>query len=308
MRAPPPAAGDGRAVLPRRTAGKSREEPLPREALGIGADGRAVERRAPAFVERGGERLDRVSADQHAGHAVTHRLARAAGRRARRPARRRPAPRPARCRSLRSPAAAPRPPAVELANLARRRASRGTARPARPALEPRLLRAAPDDRQRRAKPPARLDRHVEALVRHQRGHDEELASRGTACGRAVEGCVDRRIHNGRPAIIVSADPPRNIARIRDDSGRPGPPSPRSQRASPARTGRSTPARQPPRPAPGRSRRRTGPRRSASASGSSRRARAAAGRTTDFTAQWLVLMTRSYRSRSNSSMAAGKSGR
>ena len=48
-----------------------------------------------------------------------------------------------------------------------------------------------------------------------------------------------------------------------------------------------------RPDPRRSRRRTDPRRIASASGNSRRAARGPATTTDFAAQWLVLITRSY---------------
>src|SRR5213596_2204830 len=43
--------------------------------------------------------------------------------------------------------------------------------------------------------------------------------------KPVKGRINRRIHNGRPAIIVSADPARNILRIRkkavDTPGRGG---------------------------------------------------------------------------------------
>ena len=53
-----------------------------------------------------------------------------------------------------------------------------------------------------------------------------MAPRGLR--KPVKGRVNRRIHNGRPAIIVSADPARNILRIRekavDTAGRCGIPS------------------------------------------------------------------------------------
>ena len=85
----------------------------------------------------------------------------------------------------------------------------------------------------------------------------------------IEVSIYRRIHNGRPAIIVSADPPRNILRVRekavDPCRRGGVPA-----GQPAITGRSSRLCSF-RPDPGRSRRRTDPTHSASASGSSRRA-------------------------------------
>ena len=109
--------------------------------------------------------------------------------------------------------------------------------------------------------------------------------------RCVERRLDRGIHDGRLAIIVQRDPPRNI--LRD-----------SEIAVYAALGRAVPAghrrhdrphhpaASPARPARARSRRRTGPRHSASASGSSTGAGCDPATTTDLAAQWLVLSTRS----------------
>ena len=95
------------------------------------------------------------------------------------------------------------------------------------------------------------------------------ARRGDVHGRAIKVSIYRRIHDGRPAIIVSADPPRNIMRVRDESGPRGLPWRRpSGRAPPAPAAAAACGGR--RPARDRSTRRTGPRRSASASGSSRR--------------------------------------
>ena len=182
-----------------------------------------------------------------------------------------------------------------VANLARRSASPGTRTSG--AAPARCSRASsgpvPDDRQRHRRPAGRPRSPRRAACRARaRTRPGSLAELARGPSRAVKVSVYRRIHNGRPAIIVSADPaPQHIESSRQ-SGRPGPPSPRSQRASPAITGRSSRLAQFARPEPGRNTRRTDPRRSASASGSSRRARPRPARSTDFTAQWLLLMTRS----------------
>ena len=147
---------------------------------------------------------------------------------------------------------------------------------------------------------------VDALVGHERRHDErEPLGRGRI-GMEELG-VDGRIHHSRLAIIVSADPARNIMRDSDIAVRAV-----RRVAVPARQPRHHRPHQPRcRAGPavrGRSRRRTGPRRSASASGSSRDAARVRDATIDFAQQWLMLTTRSKRSKENCSIAVGKSGR
>ena len=119
---------------------------------------------------------------------------------------------------------------------------RSDSRPANSTSAPgRRARAAraPDRRRRWSagtpRPAAGLDGEVQTLVGHQRRHHEARRS-GDLAGRLKELGVDRRIHHSRPAIIVSADPPRNILGNRHIAVRtvrpwPGPTGPAG--ASPA---------------------------------------------------------------------------
>ena len=137
----------------------------------------------------------------------------------------------------------------------------------RAALERRAFGAVADDLQRHPRQSRRRRWRVDALVGDERRHDQRK-SLGRRAVRAKNVRVDRGIHDCRLAIIVSADPARNIMRdshiaVRT-AGRVAVPAghPRHDRPHDA-------AAQPRRSARARSRRRTGPRRSASASGSSR---------------------------------------
>ena len=284
-------------------------EPLAAEPLGVAPDGRRSKRRCIARGDRVGEGLGRRLVDEHPGLAVDDRFERAAAaERDDRPA--------ARLRLERHDAEVlfagqqhDRRAAVQVADRLRRTGGRGTdASPlGRDALERGALRAVADNLQRHAGQRAGVDGELDALVGDERRHDErDTARAATPSGRKNVG-VDGRIHDGGLAIIVSADPARNIMRdshIAVHAARrvaipPG--QPRHDRPH-------QPAAEPARSAPVRSRRRTGPRRSASASGSSRGAAPRPAPMTDFTQQWLMLRTRSNRSKSNCSTAAGKSGR
>ena len=175
-----------------------------------------------------------------------------------------------------------------------------------PALERRTLGTVADNQQRHLGARARVDGEVDALVGDERRDNEGIPFRRAGV-RTIEVSIDRRIHNCGLAIIVSADPARNIMRDSHIAVHPvgGVAVPAGQTApSPAASAGCRPRRAD----PGRNRRRTGPRHSASASGSSRDVWRAAPSRTDFTAQWLMLKTRSNRSRSNCSTAAGNTGR
>ena len=198
---------------------------------------------------------------------------------------------------------------IEVSNLLIRQPARESHRRARrlgEAPQPRLPRGhAP---RWSAAPPSAPRRRwrVQPLVGHQGGDGEEGRLRRRRGVRRVKVGIDRGIHNGRPAIIVSADSPRNIMRIRHIAVHPA----RRVAIPPRQPGQHRPQQRRPRSPtwPRRNRRRTDPTRSASASGSSRGGARRPGTTTDFAAQWLVLITRSKRSKSNCSMAVGKSGR
>ena len=171
-------------------------------------------------------------------------LSSAPPRRGRRPACRRPAPRPARCRNPRRRAAAPPRAAVELAHLVVAQRARGTRRPVAAESRSSRARSGPSPTIFSGTPTrsAGLDGDVEPLVGHERGHDQDETAR-----RAGRPGVKNAVSTGGyttvdRAIIVSADPARNILRIRHDSGPAGPLVPRSHRASRPSTGRSTPTR------------------------------------------------------------------
>ena len=191
---------------------------------------------------------------------------------ARPPACRRPAPRPGRCRSPRRPGSS-----TAAARLIQRRESPRPMRQPRNSTpgagqpsQPRLFGPSPDDAQRRPEPPAGIDGDVEALVGHERGHDEE-AGVGSARGSGRGGKRSYRQEDTQRSTrdySIGGSCPQHIESSRQ-SGRPARPSPRPTapaRPSPAAAAGSRPRR----PDPARSRRRTGPTRSASASGSSRR--------------------------------------
>ena len=80
----------------------------------------------------------------------------------------------------------------------------------------------PTIRRRRADTSARFDGEIDALVRDERRHDRENDWPGRRRVRMIEDRVDRGIHDRRLAIIVSADPARNVLRVGDkapDAGR-----------------------------------------------------------------------------------------
>ena len=110
--------------------------------------------------------------------------------RARPPAGRRPAPRAARCRSPPRRAAAPRGAAGTARGRRRRRAGRGTRRRGRrqraqPCVAPGRVA---DDLQRHAGQRAGVDREVDPLVGHQRGHDQEVCRGDGRVGREETRC------------------------------------------------------------------------------------------------------------------------
>ena len=159
--------------------------------------------------------------------------------------------------------------AIQLANLVVRLAAEklDVAAVAGERSSARALGAVADDLQRHAREPARVDGEVDAFVGDQRRHDQRISLGNGRVGMEKIG-VDGRIHHSRLAIIVSADPARNIMRD-SDIAVTRPAVSRSQRASRAITRRISRARRRPRRDRARNTRRTGPRRSASASGSSR---------------------------------------
>jgi hypothetical protein len=86
----------------------------------------------------------------------------------------------------------------------------------RQALEPRPVRPLADDRERNAGEAAGVDGNLEALVRNERRHDQTAAlfDRNRHAWPEKIG-VDGRIYHAGLAIIVSADPPRNMLGVRD---------------------------------------------------------------------------------------------
>ena len=124
--------------------------------------------------------------------------------------------------------------------------------------QPRLLRARADDDEPSAEAIGRADREVDALVRHERTHDQIVVVGGL--GDLETPHVDRRIdHVGRP-VVGSADPVGDVPRDRDEPVHAA--GVRSQRRRTAATvGPSTRAATDRGPA--RSSRPTGPRHTAS---------------------------------------------
>ena len=211
--------------------------------------------------------------EEQAGLAVLDGLERAAAGERHDRACRTPAPRAGRCRSLLrragSTTRAARYSSRSVSSLTRPR--KVTPSPAC-RCEPLAVRPVAGDAQRQPRQRAGLDGAVHPLVRDERRHDQ----RGSGSGRRGAGRtgmeerrVDRGIHNRRITIVVSLDPPRNMARVGHEAvharrrGRVPARQPRQQRA--VDTSGSSAAR----PAPARSTPRTDPTRSASASGSRR---------------------------------------
>ena len=163
--------------------------------------------------------VGRLVVDEHAGDAVLTTVSqRAAAAERDDRACRRPALRPARCRSLRRRAAARRRRGRYRSRISSsRRATRGTRRPGRPAVAAAPLRALARQssaaRRPAGRPRWRGRSACRAPARTRRGSWRRRRRRRWS--GAIKGRIDRRIHNGRPAIIVSADPARNILRVRD---------------------------------------------------------------------------------------------
>ena len=82
-------------------------------------------------------------------------------------------------------------------------------------FEPPPIRTVADDSQRCTDALARLHRQLDSLVRNEGRHDQKVRARGDV-GRLEEDRVNRWIHDRRLAIIVSADPRRNVRRVGDE--------------------------------------------------------------------------------------------
>src|SRR5690606_2637916 len=79
-----------------------------------------------------------------------------------------------------------------------------------------IFGALPNNAERDGCPAAGVDRQIQSLIGDERRHDESTgAGTGSAGVRTVELSVYGRIHNGRPAIIVSAYSARNVLRVRE---------------------------------------------------------------------------------------------
>ena len=180
----------------------------------MASNGGRVEASIDGRRDRVGERVGRELRNEHARFAVLDRFDRAAaaerddGTAARLRFERRDAEVlfAGQQRDRRAP--------VQFADLVVRSMAEKTDVPTGRALERRTLGAVADDRQRHACAPACRNRDVDALVRHERRHDERK-SVGSLSIWVKEIGVDRRIDHSGFAIIVSADPARNIVRDSD---------------------------------------------------------------------------------------------
>ena len=92
--------------------------------------------------------------------------------------------------------------------LARLPAEEGDSRPGALVQAPALGTVA-DDAKGSSDSCAGVDGEIDSLVRHECRHDEEMTLRYDVSGM-IEDRVDRRIHDRRFAIIVSADPAGNV--------------------------------------------------------------------------------------------------
>src|SRR5262245_16576188 len=81
-------------------------------------------------------------------------------------------------------------------------------------LEALTVRTVTGDPEPGADATAGLDGYIDSLIWNQGGHDQKMPSGRCAIG-VVEDRVDRWIHDCRLAIVVSADPPRNVSGVRD---------------------------------------------------------------------------------------------
>ena len=107
-------------------------------------------------------------------------------------------------------------PAVELADvLVRLPAEKRHVGPGH-GPQPAQLGTGADDGEGGSQLATGVDGDIEPLVRHERRHDQEArAGRATVVIGTIKCCIYRGIHDGRLAIIVSADPLRNIPRVGD---------------------------------------------------------------------------------------------
>ena len=195
--------------------GERRDEVRPREPFGVAAHGPRIEGRPQGTLEAAGKSLDARPVHEHAGLAVDDRFAGAAPVERDDRAFRTPVIRPGRCRSLRRREGASRGTRDRAAGSARRSASPGTRRRRRQrrssvSLGPRARRSA----MARGHAGRRRWRHRGACTGPARTRSGRLEQSAWRLWRVVVS-VYGRIHNARPAIIVSADPPRNILRVRE---------------------------------------------------------------------------------------------
>ena len=109
-----------------------------------------------------------------------------------------------------------RGPPVELADLLVRLPSQKRHVGPGHGPQPAQLGTGADDGEGGSQLATGVDGDIESLVRHERRHDQEArAARATVVSGTIKGCIYRGIHDGRLAIIVSADPLRNIPRVGD---------------------------------------------------------------------------------------------
>ncbi len=191
------------------------DEALARESLRVRANARRVPRGVGRAGQALGQRLDRRVGDEDAGLAVDHRVERAAT------AERHDGPagglrfdrHDAEIFLARQDGRDRR--AIELANVFVGLPADQLDAVAGEPLQPLAFRAVADHGESNPGAAGRHHREIDALVRHQGGHDEKVRAgswghgyRRLSRGGCVELCIDRGIHKGRLTIIVQ---PRSSA-------------------------------------------------------------------------------------------------
>ena len=212
-------------------SGASREQPVSDTAALRSRRGTAPARTAARVRKRRlegerahaaqpvGECLGRGVEDEHAGRRRRRRSRRRLRCRAPRPDSRRPALRPGPCRSPRRragawPSACRYNSRISSFDRHPRNVTSGPAMAWRRACSgpvPTIVRGAPSRRQASMATSRRLYGTSADTTR------KPDRARQTVVSGTIKGCIYRRIHDGRLAIIVSADPLRNIPRVRHEA-------------------------------------------------------------------------------------------